>query len=60
MGGWLNKTYELVFNYSYSLTKLACGKIHEYPFMTLYFYNVGEVVVTMIPNVTEIMALFLP
>ena len=59
MGGWLNKTYEHVFGDGSGEMKLACRKIHENLGMTLNFSNDGEVMVKMIPYVTEIVTLFL-
>ena len=59
MGYWLKETYECVFNDDFGLTKLARGKIHEYLGITFDFSTNGKAVATMIPYVTEIVALFL-
>ena len=56
---WLKKTYSCVFGDGSGEMRLARRNIHEYLGMTLYFSTDGEVMITMIPYVTEIVTLFL-
>ena len=56
-GYWLKKTYSYVFDDGSGEMRLARGNIHEYLGTTLYFSTDGEVMITMIPYVTEIVTL---
>ena len=59
MENWMKNTSEcLLFDGSGEM-KLAREKIHKYLGMTLDFWTDGEVKVTMIKYVTEIVTLFL-
>ena len=59
MGDCLKKTYKHVLNDVSGLMKLACVKINEYIGITLDFSTDGEVMVTMIRYVREILDLSL-
>jgi hypothetical protein len=58
MADWLRSTYERLFDDGSGEMKICRGKIHEYLGMTLDFTVPGEVKVTMIPYVKEIVQQF--
>jgi hypothetical protein len=58
MADWLKSTYERLFDDGSGEMKICRGKIHEYLGMTLDFTVDGEVKVTMIPYVKEIVQQF--
>mgnify|MGYP000055058244 CR=1 FL=1 len=58
MANWLKKTYERLFDDGSGKMKICRGKIHEYLGMTLDFTVSGQVRVTMLPYVKEIVDLF--
>ena len=58
MADWLKSTYERLFEDGSGQMQIARGKIHEYLGMTLDFTIRGELKITMIPYVKEIVKLF--
>jgi hypothetical protein len=58
MADWLKSTYERLFEDGSGEMKICRGKIHEYLGMTLDFTVPGEVKITMIPYVKEIVHQF--
>ena len=58
MADWLKSTYERLFDDGSGEMKICRGKIHEYLGMTLDFTIDGEVKVTMIPYIKEIIQQF--
>jgi hypothetical protein len=58
MADWLKSTYERLFEDGSGEMKICRGKIHEYLGMTLDFTVPGEVKITMIPYVKEIVNQF--
>jgi hypothetical protein len=58
MADWLKSTYERLFDDGSGEMKICRGKIHEWLGMTLDFTVDGEVKVTMIPYVKEIVQQF--
>ena len=55
---WLKAKYEQLFDDGSSVMMITHGKIHDYLGMQLDFSTPGEVEVTMIPYVKEIVTLF--
>lgn len=55
---WLRGKYETLFSDCTGAMKVRRGKIHEYVRMTLDFSTRGEVKVTMVPYIKEIVSLF--
>ena len=55
---WLKAKYEQLFDDGSGVMMITHGKIHDYLGMQLDFSMPGEVKVTMIPYVKEIVALF--
>ena len=55
---WLKAKYEQLFDDGSSAMTITCRKIHDYLGMQLDFSMPGEVEVTMIPYVKEIVTLF--
>ena len=60
MIAWLKSTYERLFSDGSGVMTVKRGKVHEYLGMTLDFSVEGEVKVTMIPYVKEIIEQFAP
>ena len=58
MADWLKSTYERLFDDGSGEMKICWGKIHKYLGMTLDFTVSGEVKITMIPYVKEIIQQF--
>jgi hypothetical protein len=58
MADWLKKKYERLFDDGSGAMKICRGNIHEYLGMTLDLSALGEVKVTMIPYIKEIVDLF--
>jgi hypothetical protein len=58
MADWLKSTYQRLFEDGSGEMSIALGKIHEYLGITLDFTVPGEVKITMIPYVKEIVKLF--
>ena len=58
MADWLKKTYQRLFEDGTGEMSIARGKVHECLGMTLDFTVPGEVKITMIPCVKEIVKLF--
>jgi hypothetical protein len=58
MADWLRSTYERLFDDGSGEMKICRGKVHEYLGMTLDLTIPGEVKITMIPYVKEIVQLF--
>jgi hypothetical protein len=58
MADWLRTTYERLFDDGSGEMKICRGKVHEYLGVTLDFTIPGEVKITMIPYVKEIVQLF--
>jgi hypothetical protein len=58
MANWLKATYERLFEDGSGKMKITRGKVHEYLGMTLNFTVPGQVQVTMISYVKEIVELF--
>jgi hypothetical protein len=58
MANWLKSTYERLFDDGSGEMKICRGKIHEYLGMTLDYTVDGEVKITMIPYVKEIVQQF--
>ena len=54
MANWLKKMYELLFSDGSGKMKINRGKIHEYLGMTLDFSIPGEVKVTMVHYILEV------
>ena len=50
---WLRKTYGRLFKDGSVKVKLCQGKIHDYLGMNLYYTIKGEVKITMIPYIKE-------
>jgi hypothetical protein len=55
---WLKKNFETIFNDGSGTMKITRGKIHEYLGMTLDFSTPGELKISMIPYIKEIIAHF--
>jgi hypothetical protein len=55
---WLKSTYERLFDDGSGAMQVSRGKVHKYLDMTLDFNTPGEVKITMIPYVKEILKLF--
>ncbi len=55
---WLKSTYKRLFDDGSGAMPISCGKIHEYLGMTMDFSVPGQVKITMIPYVMEIIELF--
>jgi hypothetical protein len=60
MIAWLKSTYERLFSDGSGVMTVKRGKVHEYLGMTLDFSVEGEVKVTMIPYIKEIIEQFAP
>ena len=58
MAKWLRKTYERLFKDGSGKMKLCRGKIHDYLGMNLDYTIKGEVKVTMIPYIKEMIQEF--
>ena len=58
MVAWLKEKYETLFTDGTGAMKVRRGKVHEYVGMTLDFSTPGELMVTMIPYIKEIVDLF--
>ena len=58
MADWLKKTYERLFDDGSGEMKICRGKVHDYLGMCLDFTVPGEVKITMIPYVKEIVQQF--
>ena len=58
MAEWLKKTYQRLFSDGSGAMEITRGKTHEYLGMTLDFTIKGQVKITMIPYVKEIVELF--
>jgi hypothetical protein len=58
LGLWLKKTYERLFRDGSGKMKISRGKVHDYLGMNLDYTTAGEVKVTMIPYVNEMIADF--
>ena len=57
---WLRKTYERIFEDGSGAMRISTGKVHEYLGITFDYSTPGEVKVTMIPYVKEIISQFAP
>ena len=55
---WLKRTYQRVFHDGSGEMSISLGKIHQYLGMTIDFSVPGQVIVTMIPYVKEIIQQF--
>ena len=58
MSDWLKTTYESLVDDGSGAMQISCGKIHEYLGMTLDYSTPGQVSITMITYVKEILQLF--
>ena len=58
MARWLKSQYERLFEDGSGAMKISRGKVHEYLGMTLDYSTPGEVKITMIPYVKEMVKLF--
>ena len=58
MAKWLRKTYERILKDVSGKMKLCRGKVHEYLGMNQDYTNKGEVKITMIPYIKEIIEEF--
>ena len=58
MANWLKKMYEQLFSDVSGKMKINRGKIHEYLGMKLDFYIPGEVKITMVPYIIEVIKEF--
>jgi hypothetical protein len=58
MSDWLKSTYERLFDDGSVAMQISRGKIHDYLGMTLDFTLPGQVRITMIPYIEEILELF--
>jgi hypothetical protein len=55
---WLKSTYKRLFDDGSGAMSVSCSKIHKYLGMTMDFTVPGQVKITMIPYVREIVELF--
>ena len=58
MINWLKKTYQKFFDGMISKMKVSWGKVHDYLGMQLDFETAGEVKITMIDYVKDILEEF--
>jgi hypothetical protein len=58
MAKWLQHTYKRLFDNSSGAMKVCRGKVHEYLGMNLDYSTKGEIKITMIPYIREILELF--
>ena len=58
MAKWLRKTYERLFKDGFGKMKLCRGKVHDYLGMNLDYTIKGEVKITIIPYIKEMIKAF--